>query len=264
MREGFQLAKKNGLYGYLSLEEGNYVVKIPFQFEDGWDFNQGFAPVKKRGKWSFIDRKGIQVTPFIYDRVISRPTDDFVIGCVQEGKNTFCIDRQGNCINFDKFYCTPSEEQVQQKVITPKSFSLPDRVINSGKSGDRLVKIKQSGKEILQDPTGRFFEPGGGGEIFTYLDGMAMVKLTDKLGFVNQSGLLVVPPAYTGAKDFSEGLAAVEKNGKWGFLNKQGELQIPLRYDKASSFIKGQATVTQNGKTYQIDRSGTCTGGNCP
>ena len=53
-----------------------------------------------------------------------------------------------------------------------------------------------------------------------FSEGLAMVALNEKWGFVDKSGKVVVPLKYDWVGDFSEGLAAVTLNGKWGFISR--------------------------------------------
>lgn len=68
-----------------------------------------------------------------------------------------------------------------------------------------------------------------------------------KLGFIDRSGVEVIPAVYELARDFSEGLAAVQiKTGdkkKFGFIDRSGKTVIPFQYDMAGSFSSGLAPV---------------------
>lgn len=77
-----------------------------------------------------------------------------------------------------------------------------------------------------------------------------------KIGFVNQSGKVIVPLVYDDAKNFSEGLCVVTKDRKSGFVDKNGKTVIPLVYDNAESFSEGLAAVSKNGKSGFIDTKG--------
>lgn len=57
---------------------------------------------------------------------------------------------------------------------------------------------------------------------------------------------------------FREGLAVVKKNNKWGYVDNTGTVKIPLIYDKAYGFINGVAWVVQNGKNRYINKNGVC------
>ena len=43
---------------------------------------------------------------------------------------------------------------------------------------------------------------------------------------------------YDAGRNFSEGLALVNLNGKWGYVDKIGREVIPFKYDKAYDFSK--------------------------
>ncbi|MBQ6247434.1 MAG: WG repeat-containing protein [Kiritimatiellae bacterium] len=42
---------------------------IPAVFDEARSFKRGCAPVRKDGKWGFIDKSGKAATPFAYDDV---------------------------------------------------------------------------------------------------------------------------------------------------------------------------------------------------
>ena len=61
---------------------------------------------------------------------------------------------------------------------------------------------------------------------------------------------------YDAGRNFSEGLALVNLNGKWGYVDKIGREVIPCKYDYACEFEEGLATVELNGKWGFIDKHG--------
>ena len=89
-----------------------------------------------------------------------------------------------------------------------------------------------------------------------YYEGLAIVILNDKFGFIDKTGKEVIPIKYDGAYIFSEGLASVELNGKWGFIDKTGKEVTPIKYDDAKSFSEGLAVVKLNNKWGFIDKTG--------
>ena len=74
-----------------------------------------------------------------------------------------------------------------------------------------------------------------------------------KWGFMDLSGRQVIPAVFDEVRPFSEGLAVVRLRGKWGFIDKQGhcrdkgrhcldDRQGPLRRDRArTGRVKNQA-----------------------
>ncbi len=106
-----------------------------------------------------------------------------------------------------------------------------------------------------------------------FKEGLVVFKSSNKYGYMDTSGKVVVKPQYDYAEDFSEGLAAVkagdfsdgtakvllesDKGDRWGFINKQGELIIEPQYEKADDFSDGLAYVLYNGKRGHINKEGT-------
>jgi len=79
---------------------------------------------------------------------------------------------------------------------------------------------------------------------------------SNKYGYVNQNGRVVIPYRYVSASDFSEGLATVKGNDGWGFIDKEGNEVIPFIYDYCSDFYEGLAFVEIDKKWGCIDIAG--------
>ncbi len=97
-------------------------------------------------------------------------------------------------------------------------------------------------------------------------EGLAIVQANGQFGFVRKNGqLLNAGLVFDGADAFSEGLANIRKGGKWGYLKADGKLAIPYRFDVAEPFGKGTARVELNDVGFYIDTNGDCvSGNNCP
>lgn len=71
------------------------------------------------------------------------------------------------------------------------------------------------------------------------------------------NGKLVVKAKYEQGSDFSDGLARVAKGGKYGFVNESGVEVIPTKYNMASNFSYGAAAVKdENNVSYYIGTNG--------
>lgn len=120
-------------------------------------------------------------------------------------------------------------------------------------------------------------------KILPFHDGVAVVSVNNKWGYINQQGIEIVKPEFDKTYDFCEGVGVVvssdgqlkgiaNSNGiikvpiglkvnarfpkfsdglllvtdgkKWGYLNKSGELQIKCNYWMAHPFSEGMAAVT--------------------
>jgi hypothetical protein len=81
-------------------------------------------------------------------------------------------------------------------------------------------------------------------------------ETTEKWGFVNKQGKVVISYKYEIAGEFSEGLAIVAIGNKAGYINKTGKVVIPLQYDGVFPFKNGFAVVMIDSKRGLIDKTG--------
>lgn len=102
-----------------------------------------------------------------------------------------------------------------------------------------------------------------------FSNGMAIIGLGDKYGFVREDGKIITPK-YDLITIFREGLSAVfmgsvTKNAKgdvtsfkglWGYINKSGDEVVGLKYTVALPFYDGLGLVTSDNRTGFINKSG--------
>ncbi len=91
---------------------------------------------------------------------------------------------------------------------------------------------------------------------FDFSEGLAAVKKGDKYGFINMDGKEITEFIYDDVSFFSEGLARVEINGTWGFIDKTGRLKIKPQYGWAYNFHNGYAAVKNYEGMIIIDHEG--------
>lgn len=78
---------------------------------------------------------------------------------------------------------------------------------------------------------------------------------TDKWGYVDADGLVVIPYIYDWADDFIDGYAAVRRRYRWGFIDSNGNEVISFDYNGAWSFVNGLAPVFNGDLWGFIDES---------
>ena len=69
---------------------------------------------------------------------------------------------------------------------------------------------------------------------------------------MNPKKELVVPLGYDSVDVFSEGLAVVKLDGRCGYMNSKGEIVIPMQYLEAKPFRFGVAPVRTEEGWYLI------------
>ena len=94
-----------------------------------------------------------------------------------------------------------------------------------------------------------------------FSEGLALVKIGENCGFINDTGAMIIQPRFQStsvlSQGFSEGLAAVAIANKWGYIDKTGQFVINPQFYMAYKFSEGLAMVTPDeGGFGFVDRTG--------
>ncbi len=186
------------------------------------------------GKYGFIDKRGREIIPLIYDSAESFSGNLAKIGKFNNSVNQMLFG----------FVNSKGEEIVPTIYEDAKSFS------------ENLATVKSKGKWGAIDEKGNPIILFKYDWIDDFSDSLAAVKVGNKYGFINKSGEEVLPPTYNFAGKFTGDIAPVKKDGKAFFINKKGNQFLTFKYDSADSFSEGMALVTLNGKSGFIEKLG--------
>ena len=83
---------------------------------------------------------------------------------------------------------------------------------------------------------------------------MYLVKIGNKMGYINKNGKIVIPLKYDYAHDFRDNLAWVRLGNKYGSINKSGTLIIPAKYESLDYDGGNLIKVELNGRWGAIHR----------
>ena len=84
---------------------------------------------------------------------------------------------------------------------------------------------------------------------------------SERWGFLDNQGQLVIKPVFDDVGDYHYGVAAAKQQGKWGFIDTTGNWLIQPGFDAVQPFTEsGLAVVTVAGKSQIIDRKGVQVG----
>jgi hypothetical protein len=182
------------------------------------------------GKWGFIDVRGNEIIPLIYDYVSNFNEG---IAVVSKDGRYGAINNQGN-------------------VVVPIIY---EDISSSASEG--VLCVCADGKWGYVDLTGQAITSTIFDFCCFFREGLAVNAQGGKWGAIDKNGKTVIPFTYDNMWNFSEGLARVRvvKGGKWGFLDTNGNIVIEPVYQAASDFVDGTAFVKKDNKFGVISKT---------
>lgn len=238
-------------------EAGNVVVKAEYDFCG--EFNEGMAYLLKNDPTTnsegaymigYVNSIGELVIPVDIAAdygwfLDARDFSEGLVAVLKKDKWGY-MDKKGNIVM--PFEYETASDFSNGLATVSKDYKYG--AINH--SGDSVINLKYS-------HLGEFKE---GLAAFTPVN-------SDKNGFINTKGKVIVEPIWDQAMDFSEGRAAVAKgdyeNAKWGFIDPTGKVVIEPKYDSAfieamgdspdvtgGYFENGTIDVYQNGENGEV------------
>ena len=258
---GLALTLKKGSKQYGFIDERGQEV-IPFIYDEASSFSEGLAPVRKDFKAGFIDKTGKEVIALEYDETY--PFSEGLAPVWKDGKAGF-IDKTGKeVIPLIYDYLWHFSERLAQvwkkgkgRFIDKTGKEVIALEYDGAKSfSEGLAPVRKDGKAGFIDKTGKEVIALEYDETYPFSEGLARVRKDFKEGFIDKTGKEVIALEYDGVESFSEGLARVRKDFKEGFIGKTGKEVIALEYNGVDSFSEGLAFVWKKGSTGFIDKTG--------
>ena len=243
LKSGLFHMKKNEKYGYLDMK-GSEI--IPFIYDDAGEFAEnGLALVEKDEKWGYIDKKGDEIISLIYD-----DAGDFTkngLAVVEKNGEKMCINGEGEIIStFGEEYDFVDLESINNEDLGKSLAVIQKRNFDEdSKNG----VINEKGIEII---------PCTFDSILGLKSDFIMVEKDEKYGLFNGEGKEILPCIYD-AVYFGYGkeskLVCIEKNGKYGCFNVDGEEILSCTYDYVTTYEE-YILICQDGKWQWIDKNG--------
>jgi hypothetical protein len=153
-------------------------------------------------------------------------------GDFSEGLAAVCVDGKYGYINNSGAWV------IQPRFDWAGPFS---HGIAPGTLSGVTVQIDTAGNYSIRPRTAGFETP------FGFSNGLAMVDVDGKWGYINTAGEVVIAPQFARAMPFSDGVALVYVNGKAGYLDTSGNWVVEPRFDQGEVFSEGLARVHMNG-----------------
>lgn len=175
---------------------------------DDLKFSGDYAPLMYKGKYGFVNKKGVLVTPFMYDEV---RTDEGRWPSVRYKGKWGRLDFELNTI----FECTYDHELISSEGMIA--------ICKNGKWGFMDLKLDFQSKNVYKiteviecqyDAVGKF------------IDGIAMVKKDGLFGYIDKKGAIKIPIKYEDCRDERREKGtkslAVKENGRWRYIDFNG------------------------------------------
>lgn len=279
----------NGKWGFINCEGD---IAIPTQFNGAYDFDEnGLAIVLIDDKVGYIDTNGKMVIPPQLDFENIVYSYSFVEGLkiiISDTKYGY-IDVKGNVVISSQFNDARDFSEGLAAIKIKDKWGFIDKqgdiVISPqfddvGDFCEGLARVLVNNKVGYIDPKGNIVIPlqfdwnysvefdwagsvewWGVRKACNFSEGLAMVLVGNKYGYINTVGEMVIPPQFTAVdhtSSFRRGLARINMENKFGFINRDGGFVIPPRYDFVSSFmIEDSAAIAEvGGKRGLINRKG--------
>ncbi|MDI9348118.1 MAG: WG repeat-containing protein [Methylacidiphilales bacterium] len=133
-----------------------------------------------------------------------------------------------------------------EEIIPPKYDD-----INNIKEG--YLAVNKNKKWGLINSKGEEIIPPKYDDIYSMKEGYLAASKNKKWGLINSKGVEVVSPQYDLVSNFnSNGLAIVKLNNKWGYVNAEGKLISPLNFNAYDFAINsdGELILKRNNASY--------------
>jgi hypothetical protein len=225
--------------------------------------SEGRIPIKRNGKWGYLDHYGVEIISPIFDSV-----DDFYNGmaAVMFFGEGGIIDRAG------KWVMTPEKNKIidfNEKVILRKNrgnievLDFENKLIYFSEneleiSKDGLIEYDSIGEEIRTISwqgtitTAKYYGQG----LRTGGNGYFIFKENGRYGFMDYQGRIRIANRYEEVKPFHQDFAAIMINNKWGFIDLNESIVVQPMYDSVGYFVDSNCITVRNSSLGVINSSG--------
>ena len=226
--------RKKDKWGYANSKK-EMVIKPQYSF--AYPFHGDLAAVKDAtGKIAFINRNGLNITPFKYSSIEYLTNGSTIVQATVESSDYAhgLIDRFGN------------------ENILPQYYELQPQ------SDGTYIAQKKESKGVVDNKGVAIVPFEKYRNIQKVDDGWAVILASNnQYGYIDSNKALTTyqTPAIDYHLDFADGLMAVQQweEGLYGYINKTGQLVIPFRYAYARSFHDGIAVVETSRDSNKTD-----------
>ncbi|MFN3909465.1 MAG: SEL1-like repeat protein [Flavobacterium sp.] len=121
-----------------------------------------------------------------------------------------------------------------------------------------LTPFRLEGTNIwgFKDASGKVVIHAKYNYVNSFSEGLAMVRVNERSGYINTKGEMVIEPQFFYAYDFKFGVAIIRDNNMYGAINQKGKIVIPTNFQIIHAFSEGMAAAKKDNKFGFIDTKG--------
>lgn len=208
-------------------------------------FSGDYAPLIYRGKFGFVNKDGVLITPFKYDKVQ-----------IIERNNNFIVKDKGKWGLLDSKLNTLLKCIYDHELIESEGMIAICKNSKWGFIKLDWISEKKNYKstEIIAcqyDAVGKF------------IDGLAMVKQNGLFGYIDKKGTIIIPIEYEDChderRDKGTQTLVLKKDGRWKYTDLKGFQTLPtcLGNDELFEFHNQHAIIRNKDSYYLKNKLGT-------
>ena len=197
-------ARRFGKWGVIS-KNGDMV--LPFEYDDIYDFNQGYkkAIIRKGERYGMVNEDFEMLLPCKYEALNYTSIPGKII-FTEKGKQGW-MDA-----NF-KVQVVPQYDEI-------------------GNAVDGRVRVKKNKFYGIIDSSGKEIIPFRYEAVATqFYNGLILASWRNKWGYVDSTGVVTIAFQYDAGRNFSGKITAVQKGKLYGFINRNNEPVSGFMYD---------------------------------
>ncbi len=253
--DDYRAVRYKKYFGYVN-KNGKLV--IDYQYVEAFDFKNGIAKVSPDGhKWAIINKSGRYISKF-YDNISDFENG---VAIVRQGSYYGFIDRSGKLLSgwYEKvekmdssLYRVKKSERyalVSAGYQVTKWYDNIERYNEDywlAQDGDKYAFLNKYGAYVVGWYNKLWIDPQN--------PEIILVQNGNKYGFYNVKNFYI--SAMYDSLVFSEGIAMVKLQSKYGFINLFGKQITKIEFDRATPFHNSIATVEKDGKVSYINPEG--------
>ena len=258
------------LWNYFDVTTKDFAIKGG-DFEEAKPFANGFAFVKKYGKWGVINQTGTLIVTHKYEQINYLLNGNAVYFLViEKGKKgvlsataVTVLPSEYDLITVatDKLWKVKKENKYQVFNLAGEDLSKSKYDYMSNAEETPTIPawptiISKKGKfGLLAQNQLEIIEPSF--EDISYLgDGLYLSLLKGKKGMLASNGKVLAGNYLDEIRTQSEKYLPCKQGAKWGYLFNNGKMMIVPAYDEAGDFYKNLALVKLEGKWGIINKQG--------